>query len=109
MRRVMSLIVGVTLSPLLFAQLPNATLNGTIADPQGAAVANARASIVNQGTGVTRETSSGPDGSYTFTNVTPGNYTLRVESAGFAKAEQKDLRLEVGRTSTVDVKLAVAK
>jgi Carboxypeptidase regulatory-like domain/TonB dependent receptor len=109
MRRVLSLILGVAFSSALFAQLPNATLNGTVTDPQGAAVANARASIVNQGTGVTRETNSAADGSYSFSSLTPGNYTLRVESAGFAKAEQKDLRLEVGRASTVDVKLVVAK
>src|SRR5215831_19536307 len=109
MRRALSLILGVTLSSSVFAQLPTAILNGTVTDPQGAAVANAKVTIVNQGTGVTRDTSSGADGSYTFANVTPGDYTVRVESAGFARAEQKDIRLEVGHASTVEVKLVVAK
>src|SRR6266576_1952840 len=109
MRRVLSLILGVTVSSSVFAQLPTATLTGTITDPQGAAVANAKVTIVNQATGVTRDTSSGAEGSYTFANVTPGDYTVRVESAGFARNETKNARLEVGRASTVDVRLAVAK
>jgi Carboxypeptidase regulatory-like domain len=109
MRRVLSLILGVTFSSCLFAQLPTATLNGTISDPQGAAVANVKVAIVNQATGAVRESSSSADGSYTFANVPPGDYTLRVVSSGFAKAEQKDIRLGVGRASTVDMKLVVAK
>jgi len=109
MRRVLSLILGVTVSSSVFAQLPTATLTGTITDPQGAAVANGKVTIVNQATGVVRDTSSGTDGSYTFANVTPGDYTVRVESAGFARNETKNARLEVGRASTVDVRLAVAK
>ncbi len=109
MRRVLSLILGVSFSSSVFAQLPTATLNGTITDPQGAAVANAKVAIINQGTGVVRESNSSGDGSYTFANVPPGDYTLRVESGGFAKTEQKDIRLGVGRASTVDVGLVVAK
>jgi hypothetical protein len=91
------------------AQLPTSTLNGTVTDPQGAAVANARITIISQGTGIARETTSDAQGSYTFANVAPGDYTVDVESPSFAKAEIKDIRLEVGRASTVDVKLATAK
>lgn len=91
------------------AQLPTSTLNGTVTDPQGAAVANAKVSIVNQATGVVRDTTSDAQGFYTFANVDPGDYTVRVESPSFAKTEVKDVRLEVGRASTRDVKLAVAR
>jgi len=91
------------------AQLPTSTLNGTVTDPQGAAVASAKVSIVNQATGVVRDTTSDAQGFYTFANVDPGDYTVRVESPSFAKTEIKDVRLEVGRASTRDVKLAVAR
>lgn len=85
MRRVLSVILAVTFSSSVFAQLPTATLNGTITDPQGAAVANAKVALVNQGTGVLRESSSSADGSYNFANVPPGDYTLRVESGGICQ------------------------
>src|SRR5215467_3789367 len=91
------------------AQLPTSTLNGTVTDPQAATVANAKVTLSNQATGVTRETTSDAQGFYAFANVAPGAYTVRVESPTFAKSEMKDVRLEVGRTSTVDVKLALAK
>jgi Carboxypeptidase regulatory-like domain len=110
----MRFLLGLGVSSVLFvitaqAQLPTSTLSGTITDPQGAAVANAKLTLLNQATGIVRETTSDTQGSYTFANVAPGDYMVRVEAPTFAKSEVKDVRLEVGRTSTVDVKLAVAR
>src|SRR5207249_10933800 len=46
---------------------------------------------------------------HTFANVAPAEYLVRVESPTFAKTELKNVRLEVGHASTVDVKLALAR
>src|SRR5262252_10593540 len=109
----MRFLLGLVLISVLFvaaqAQLPTSTLNGTVTDPQGATVASAKVTLSNQATGVTRETGSDAQGFYTFANVAPGDYAVRVESPTFARSEVKDVRLEVGRTSTVDVKLALAR
>jgi hypothetical protein len=91
------------------AQLPTSALNGTVTDPQGAAVATAKVTLTNQATSVSRETTTDTDGLYAFTNVPPGDYTLRVESPSFSTTDIKDIRLGVGRTSTTDVRLAIAK
>jgi len=109
MRRLLGFGLVAILCSSVSAQLPTSTLNGTVFDPQGAAVAKAKVSIANQATGVVREGNSDPQGFYTFVNVPPGDYKVRVESAGFAGAEINNVRLEVGRTSTIDVKLTVAK
>src|SRR2546422_8440460 len=109
MRWLLHLSLVAVLSSALFAQLPVSTLNGTVTDPQGAAIANAKVILLSQATGESRETTSSDRGFYTFANVPPGDYTLKVESPTFAPAELKDIRLEVGRASTVDVKLAVGK
>jgi hypothetical protein len=109
MRSALSLSLVVVLCVAVSAQLPTSTLNGTVTDPQGAVVASAKVTIVSQGTGVARDTTSDPQGFYTFANMAPGDYTVRVESPTFGKAEIKDIRLEVGHASTVDVKLAPAK
>jgi len=108
MRSVLALGLVVVLSIAVSAQLPTSTLNGTVTDPQGAAVAGAKVSVVSQATGAVRDTTTDTAGFYSVTNLLPADYTVRVESATFAKAEQKDVRLEVGRASTVDVKLAIA-
>src|SRR5436309_2093688 len=109
MRPLLGLILAVLLCSLVAAQLPTSTLNGTVTDPQGAAVVNAKVSIVSEATGATRQTVSDTQGFYTFANLTPGDYTVRAESPAFAKSEIKNIRLEVGRASTLDVKLAIAK
>src|SRR6266404_2814544 len=109
MRSVLTLglvaVLGITAS----AQLPTSTLNGSVTDPRGAAVANAKVSIVNQATGAVRDTSTDTAGFYSVTNLLPADYTLHVETPTFAKAEVKNIRLEVGRSSTVDVKLAIGQ
>ena len=90
------------------AQLPTSTLNGTVTDPQGAAVASAKVTITHEGTGVLRETTTDAQGYYTFANLAPGLYSLNVESPSFATVELKGIRLEVGQAVTQDVKLALA-
>src|SRR5260370_32667455 len=102
MRSVLGLVLVVVLSIAVSAQLPTSTLNGTVTDPQGAAVAGAKVSVVNQATGAVRDTTTDMAGFYSVTNLLPADYTVRIETPTFAKAELKDVRLEVGRASTVD-------
>jgi hypothetical protein len=109
MRSVLGLVLVVVLSIAVSAQLPTSTLNGTVTDPQGAAVAGAKVSVVNQATAAVRDTTTDTAGFYSVTNLLPADYTVRVETATFARAELKDVRLEVGRASTVDLKLALAR
>jgi carboxypeptidase family protein/TonB-dependent receptor-like protein len=108
MRSILSLGLVVILSIAVSAQLPTSTLNGTVTDPQGQAVAGAKVTVVNQATGAVRETTTDTTGFYSVTNLLPADYTVRIETATFAKAE-RNVRLEVGRASTVDAKLTIAR
>src|SRR6266849_4373962 len=102
------LILILTTSPL-WSQLPTATLNGVVSDPKDLAVAGAKVTLTNQGTGVSREAKTSSEGQYVFTELPPGVYTLRIEMQGFAPREYKDVRLEVGRAVTLDAKLVLAQ
>src|SRR5713101_7399203 len=102
------LILILTTSPL-WSQLPTATLNGVVSDPKDLAVAGAKVTLTNQGTGVTREAKTSSEGQYVFIELPPGLYTLRIEMQGFAPREYKDVRLEVGRAVTIDAKLELAQ
>src|SRR3984893_12101781 len=108
MRSVLGLVLVVVLSIAVSAQLPTATLNGTVTDPQGAVVEGANVISVSQATGAVRDTTTDTAGFYSVTDLLPADYTIRVETPTFAKAEIQDVRLDVGRASTVDVKLAIA-
>jgi protocatechuate 3,4-dioxygenase beta subunit len=85
MRSVLGLCLVFVLSIAVSAQLPTSTLNGTVTDPQGAAVAGAKVSVVSQAAGAVRETTTDAAGFYSVTNLLPSTYTVGVESATFAK------------------------
>ena len=95
------------LSMAATAQLPISTLDGTVTDPQGAAVAGATVVITNTATGMSREATTGSDGGFVVTDLSPGQYTVRVNAPGFATSEFRELHLEVGRASTLNVSLKI--
>src|SRR5712691_40140 len=104
-----SFLVWVVAASLAWAQLPTSTLNGIVTDPQGAAVAGAKVTVTSKATGLTRDVSTGSEGQYVIANLLPGDYDIRIETQGFATREFKDVRLEVGRVTTLDVKLALSQ
>ena len=74
--RLCSLTLLLWLCPL-FGQTPATTsLSGRISDPRGARVAGARIELTNQGTGLTRESSTNDEGLYSIASLPPGNYDL---------------------------------
>ena len=89
-------------------QAANATLIGTITDPNGAVVAGARVVLTQKATGVRRETTSNDEGRYVISNLAPGAYELRIEAKGFtSKVSSDPIEVNVGQTVTVNVPLEI--
>jgi hypothetical protein len=80
---------------------------GTVTDPSGAVVANAKVSATNTQVGSTREITSNDTGLYRLTNLVPGSYTLTAEKDGFKVAKFANLVLTVNQTSTIDITLEI--
>jgi Carboxypeptidase regulatory-like domain/TonB dependent receptor-like, beta-barrel/TonB-dependent Receptor Plug Domain len=89
------------------AQQGAAELRGRVLDEQGGVLPGASVLIRNEDTGMFRQASSGADGTYFLTGITPGSYELTVELPGFKKYARRGLRLEIGKTASVDVSLEV--
>jgi hypothetical protein len=89
------------------AQQGSAELRGRLFDNTGGALPGGTIMVRNQASGVYRQTTSTSDGAYFMTGLIPGVYELTAEMQGFRKYARKDLRLEVGKTATVDVRLEV--
>ena len=62
-----------------------AQLAGTVVDPNQAAVAGAKVSIKNTGTGLLRELKTNDTGVYRAVLLDPGTYDLTVDAPGFAQ------------------------
>ena len=107
-QRVMSMVL-MTLFIAMSASAQQGTteLRGRVIDPQGAVLPGVTVVVRNQETGMFRETVSGPDGTFIASGLVPGTYQVNAELQGFKKFERKDLRLEVGKTSSIDVSMTV--
>ena len=84
-----------------------ATLQGTVTDPAGAAVPNAKVVATNQATGVQSETVSDSAGAYLFPSLSIGVYKLEVSAAGFQKFVLTGLKLEVATAVAQNMQLTV--
>lgn len=93
----------------LFAQTPTAVVNGTVTDPSGAVVPDARVTVVNQDTNILSTKSTSADGTFTIVNLLPGNYTLTVEKNGFKKVALPAFKLDVNQTLTENLALQVGE
>jgi hypothetical protein len=91
----------------LVAQTPSAVINGTVTDPTGASVADARVTAINQDTNVASSRNTGNDGTFTIINLLPGNYTLSVEKAGFKRLGLPVFKLDVNQTLAENLRLEV--
>lgn len=69
---------------LASAGLSAATIGGSLFDPSGAAIPNAKASLYNPDTAATLESTTTSDGKFTFDGLPAGEYILRIEKPGFA-------------------------
>lgn len=99
-------LLFVSLLPL-FAQ--NASVTGTVTDPQQAAVPNAVVTLSNDATGVTVRATTDADGNYEFPFVQPGNYTLKVSQPGFRAMQQGPMKLDVAQRARVNFQLELGE
>ena len=83
------------------------TITGTITDPSGAAVPGATVTVHNADTGADRTMQSSEAGLYNATFLQPGHYDVSAAKTGFSTVQRQGLLVEVGRTVTVDLALAV--
>ncbi len=93
----------------LYGQIDTGTIRGVIVDSSARAIANAEVSILNQDTGLTLNARSGPDGSYVFTPLHAGKYSITVSMSGFEKQTKSGITLDVQQSAVIDFTLTVGQ
>ena len=83
--------------------LTKGTIGGTVTDAAGAAVPGA--TITVSGQQVQRTATTNDSGVFKVENLEPGTYTVRVEQTGFKSAVANSVTVNVGRESTLNLKL----
>jgi hypothetical protein len=101
---ILSLLALFTAS-MAFSQAVNATLLGTVTDASGGVVPNAKVTITETNTGVSRAAQTNESGNYTFPDLSPGTYTVAIEQSGFKKERRAGVVVEVNSSTRVDMQL----
>src|SRR6476646_4596813 len=83
----------------LYAQISNASLNGTVRDPSGAVVPETVILLGNTATGGEPRSITNDQGSYIILNILPGNYTLEGSKPGFSTYRLEPFNLVVNQRS----------
>ncbi|MEP6962211.1 MAG: carboxypeptidase-like regulatory domain-containing protein, partial [Acidobacteriota bacterium] len=106
-RSVMPLLISLGLLPAVQAQATKAEIFGIVRDPWGLPVPGSTVNLTDTGTGVNFSLDTDPQGSYHFSALTPGNYSLNVSKPGFANLRRAGIVLRVGDQTNLDFALTV--
>src|SRR5688572_3722894 len=87
------------------AQSFKATVVGQITDANGAVIPGATVTIVDKDTARSLTATSNDEGSFTISQIPPGNYEVRVEATNFKRSVQNDLVLETDKTQRLNITL----
>src|SRR6185369_17867351 len=75
-------ILAVVLPASCWAQF-SGSIQGTVQDPAGAVVPNAKIQLKNTATSVAATTTSDAEGNYRFVSLAPGTYQINIDASGF--------------------------
>ncbi len=84
-----------------------ATIVGTVTDPSGSVIANAKIMAKNLETGLLHTITTNEAGQYVLPDIHIGHYDVKAEATGFKAAEQKGILLQVGDRARVDFQMQV--
>lgn len=88
-----------------YAQVDTGGILGTVKDQSGAVIPNAKVTLTNEGTNLSADTTTGADGTYVFTPVRIGTYSVAAEVTGFQKVTRPHITLNVQQQVVVDFDL----
>src|SRR5215510_6678877 len=103
-----TIVLWFLLAALPQAQMSSGDIKGTVTDATGAVIPNAKVTVTNIETGVSRTAATDTLGTFTFFVLPPANYELKVEAPSLAVFTRRPLQVRVGQTVVIDPQLQPA-
>ena len=98
------LALTILLAPGAWAQLRIVgAVSGTVLDPTGAVVANAKVTLKDAQTGITKEATSTNGGTFLFPDLAVGSYVVTVTAPGFKTATLTNISVSTNQTADVRI------
>ena len=110
MKKYLSLLFAtMALTAASFAQsTTSGDISGTLTDPTGAVIPNAKVTVSNTATGDTKTVTTSASGTYRISLLQPGQYRVSATAAGFTTT-QNEVTVAVGTIASDDIKLSVGQ
>ncbi|HEX6719588.1 MAG TPA: TonB-dependent receptor [Pyrinomonadaceae bacterium] len=104
-------ILSLLFATSVFAQASQTGgITGVVTDTGGALVTGATVDVINESAGKSvRTATTGGDGGYAFTLLTPGAYRLEITAPNFKKAVVQAVQVRIGETTRQDVTLEAGR
>jgi hypothetical protein len=92
-----------------FGQTFRGAINGTVTDPTGAVVAGAMVTATDTATNIPHSMAATGDGEFSFQDLPPGTYSVKVVAAGFQTITISNVTVTAGQVYTVPAQLVVGQ
>src|ERR1043165_7350395 len=108
-KSILLVTIVLCLSAICFGQsAATGDLHVIVKDAKGSVITVANVTVSDTAKGFDRSTTATTEGQYNLLAIPPGEYEVRVEAQGFAKASVKGVRITVGQLAELPVELGVA-
>ena len=98
---------GLLLPTLLLGQGTNGRVLGKVSDPSGAILPGVGVTVVNEATGVSRDTTTNQSGDYDFVEIPVGTYRLEFDLKGFKKNVRHGVALDINQVITLNMTMQI--
>ncbi len=105
----LTLLIASLFTGTAWSQKDAGSIAGTIKDPSGAVVANAKISVTDVERGQTFDTTTNKDGEYVASPLRVGKYTVAAEKEGFKEAVSTPVDLDVQQRIVINISLQVGQ
>ncbi len=106
---IVCLFACVVLAHPAFGQQTLGSLNGTVVDPTGAAIAGATVSVTDTAIDLTRTTTTQSSGFFQIFNLPIGTYVVKVSIQGFETTQVSGIAVQESHATTVNVTMTVGR
>src|SRR5277367_1851443 len=100
-------LAAMLLGAPLSAQSTFGSISGSVTDASGSAVPDTQVTLTNVGTSAKQTYTTGSDGLYQFVNLSPGEYRVDFEKAGFKHTKRDSVVVQVQQAVRIDATMEV--
>ncbi len=109
MKRLSLLILALSAAQFVASAQTGGSITGDITDQSGAFVPTASVVATNTATNLARSTTTNSSGLYSFPDLMPGMYTVKVKAPGFDSVVKTNIELQVQQTARIDFVLVLGQ